>query len=487
MEKEIRMSDLDQSLRKRAYEEVETYKEVVESDYYRLNYHVMPPVGLLNDPNGFIQFNGVYHLFYQWNPFKTGHEAKFWGHYTSCDLVNWQHENIALTPSDWFDKNGCYSGSAIEHDGKLYVFYTGNVKDENNERETYQVMAVSNDGETFEKKGVVIELPEGYTAHFRDPKVWQHEEQFYLIIGAQSEDLTGKATLFRSRNLTDWEHLGPIAGAHIGPFADFGYMWECPDLFELDGQDVLVFSPQGLEPDGIYYQNLYQAGYVVGKLDYNNSHYDHGSFVELDRGFEFYAPQTTVDDQGRRILIGWLGMPEEREEDHPTIEHKWIHAMTIPRELKLVDGKLYQLPAAELQKLRKEEVCYESVELSAKAQDFKGIEGDSLEIYLEALETITEPITIHIRNNVNIVYYPTDQLVKLDRISFVDGKTVEERFCHLNELKNLRIFLDTSSIEFFVNDGEEVFSARMYPKKEDQGISFAADGNEKVKITAWKL
>ncbi|MDT8861907.1 sucrose-6-phosphate hydrolase [Alkalihalobacillus sp. MEB130] len=483
------MADLDQTLRQQAYAEVEKHKHTVEADPYRLRYHVMPPVGLLNDPNGFIQVDGVYHLFYQWNPFNTGHGAKFWGHYTTKDLVTWEHHDIALAPSDWFDKNGCYSGSAIEHDGTLYLFYTGNVKDENNNRETYQVMATSKDGYKFTKEGVVINLPEGYTPHFRDPKVWKHKDHFYLVIGAQSKDLKGKAVLFRSTDLTNWEHLGAFAGAHIGPFREFGYMWECPDLFELDGQDVLVFSPQGLEPSGIYYQNLYQAGYVVGTLDYDSVEYNHGDFIELDRGFEFYAPQTTVDEKGRRIMIGWLGMPEEREEDHPTIEHKWIHAMTLPRELKLVNGKLYQRPVEELKELRKDEVTYEVVELNEKAQAFQGIEGDALEIYLETLDTVTSPIAVHIRNDVNLVYNPTDKLFKLDRISYVDHQTVEERFCHISQLNNIRIFLDISSIEVFINDGEEVFTARFYPNVEEKGISFAAgaEGTERVKLQAWKI
>lgn len=157
----------------KANQEVERNREMVESDPYRLRFHLMPPVGLLNDPNGFIQFKGVYHLFYQWNPFETAHGAKFWGHYTSKDFINWEHQPIALAPSEWYEKNGCYSGSAIENDGKMVLFYTGNVKDENGDRETYQCMAVSQDGITFEKKGPVIYLPEGYTAHFRDPKVWK--------------------------------------------------------------------------------------------------------------------------------------------------------------------------------------------------------------------------------------------------------------------------------------------------------------------------
>ncbi|MGW8264230.1 sucrose-6-phosphate hydrolase, partial [Bacillus sp. LR--39] len=136
----------DQELRQKAMNRVEEYRDIVNLDPYRLHYHIMPPVGLLNDPNGFIQWKGVYHLFYQWMPFKTGHGAKLWGHYSSADLVNWRHEEIALTPSDWFDKNGCYSGSAIAENDVLHLFYTGNVRDGEGNRETYQCLAVSKDG-----------------------------------------------------------------------------------------------------------------------------------------------------------------------------------------------------------------------------------------------------------------------------------------------------------------------------------------------------
>lgn len=137
-----------------AYEQAKKNKKVIESDNNRLHFHLMPAVGLLNDPNGFIQFKGVYHVFFQWNPFETAHGAKFWGHYSSTDLINWNEEPIALAPDEWFDKNGCYSGSAVEHEGKMYLFYTGNVKEENGDRSTYQCLAISEDGIHFEKRGL---------------------------------------------------------------------------------------------------------------------------------------------------------------------------------------------------------------------------------------------------------------------------------------------------------------------------------------------
>ncbi len=142
----------DQELRLQAEEAKKKRQETAASDRYRQNYHVMPSVGLLNDPNGVIQWNGVYHLFFQWQPFHTGHGAKFWAHVTTKDFVEWKEEEIALAPGEWYDKNGCYSGSAIEKDGRLCLMYTGNVRDGEGNRETYQCLAVSEDGIVFDKK-----------------------------------------------------------------------------------------------------------------------------------------------------------------------------------------------------------------------------------------------------------------------------------------------------------------------------------------------
>ena len=469
--------------------EVQKHQETVESDYYRLGYHLMPPVGLLNDPNGFIQYKGTYHLFYQWNPFKTGHGAKFWGHYISKDLIHWTHEEIALAPSDWFDKNGCYSGSAVSADGKMKLFYTGNVKDEQGNRETYQCLAESEDGVHFTKKGVVVELPDGYTAHFRDPKVWNHDDHWYMIVGAQSEDLQGKAALLKSVDLKEWHLLGNIAGSNEGQLGDFGYMWECPDLFSLHGKDVLIVSPQGLKPEGMLYNNVYQSGYFVGELNYETGKMSHGRFVELDRGFEFYAPQTTVDDKGRRLLFAWMGVPEQAEDQHPTIAHQWVHAMTLPRELVLVDEKLYQRPVAELDEQRVDEVLYENEVVASEMKQLEGVNGDQLELVVDVINNDAERFEIALRDEARIIYDVREERLTLERKSFSDNeRAIEARHCKLTQLQQLRIFLDTSSIELFVNEGEEVFTARLFPEKENKNITInAVNGTTGITVRKFKI
>ncbi|MYL69354.1 sucrose-6-phosphate hydrolase [Halobacillus litoralis] len=476
----------DQELRRSAFEEVEKYQNLVESDPYRLHYHIMPPVGLLNDPNGWIQWNGTYHLFYQWMPFKTGHGAKFWGHYSSEDLINWKHEDIALTPSEWFEKNGCYSGSAIEHNGELYAFYTGNVKDEAGNRESYQCLAVSKDGIHFDKKGPVVHLPEGYTAHFRDPKVWEQDGSYFMVVGAQTEDLKGAVALLRSEDLREWTHMGVLAGGGEGRLAQFGYMFECPDLFELDGGDVLVFSPQGLEPEGMKYQNVYQAGYVVGTFESQNGAYEHGDFYELDHGFDFYAPQTTEDEHGRRMMFGWMSVPDQDEQEHPTIKHQWLHNMTLPREMKLVDGRVYQTPVAELEELRNGGVVKREVQIHQETLEVDGVKGKAVELKLEDIDVSEGWFALEAGGAARLVYSREQRIFTLERESYVNG-VVEKRQTEVADLKDMHVFIDTSSVEVFVNGGAQVFTARFYPAPNNDRIQFTASGKTSLNLKKWDL
>lgn len=469
-----------------AYKRIETFKELVASDPYRLHFHIMPPVGLLNDPNGFVFYKGQYHIFYQWNPMETAHGAKFWGHYISDDLVHWQMAPVALAPDQWYDKNGCYSGSAVVHDDTLYLFYTGNVINEDGKRESYQCLAISNDGIHFEKKGPIIHVPEGYTAHFRDPKVFYKNNQWYMVIGAQTEDLKGEAVLFTSRNLFDWDFQGPLTGNGHNGLDDFGYMWECPDLFELNDKDILIVCPQGLETDGFKFNNIYQSGYFAGTIDYDKFTFEHGEFDELDRGFDFYAPQTTQDDKGRRILFGWMGNAGE-ETIQPTVKHEWIHALTIPRELKWENNKLLQIPVEELKSLRKEKVEHSNVVIDCEHIELSDINGHVFEMEVIVKEMCATVFSIQLGDSCKMTFNRKTNVFTFERESIKDHNK-EQRHWVVETLKNIRIFKDTSSVEIFINDGEEVFTSRVFPKADDTAISFTTrDGRVQIDVKKWDL
>lgn len=453
---------------------------VVANDLFRPAYHISPKSGLLNDPNGLIQFNGQYHIFYQWNPFACNHSQKYWGHYISDDLVHWKEVAPALAPDQPYDANGCYSGSAFVYNDELYLFYTGNLRYgiDQQHRASSQCLAKSKNGIDFEKIGIVIDgQPPGYTAHFRDPKIWQAGSVWFAVVGGQTEALQGRVLLYRSENLTEWQFLGAITGSDIAPFKHFGYMWECPDLFYLNHRWVMLASPQGLSAQGMKYQNIYQSGYLIGDLNIENVQFSTQHFEELDRGFEFYAPQSFEDQQGRRIMLAWMGVPEEN--DQPSVEYGWMHQMTLPRELTIRDDKLYQTPVAELTALRQSHIACQDVVFDGSLT-LDGVTGDCYELRTEFIN-LQSNLSLKLRSNGDDQYTllhidPQQKIITLDRNHAGSGEG-GIRQCQLETVQSLVlvIYMDKSSLEIFINHGAEVFSARIFPSVTSTGIYFESD------------
>lgn len=424
-------------------------------------YHVLPPKGLLNDPNGLVHFKGVTHVFFQWNPGALDHGYKAWGHAVTKDLVTYDYHEPALLPDQPYDKNGCYSGSAWVHEEKLYLFYTGNVKNENGERESYQCVAVSEDGFTFTKLGPVIEKVPGYTAHVRDPKVFPGAaDDFYMILGAQRDDLTGDTLVFHSKDLLHWTFQGSLLEERL----DLGYMWECPDLLQFPKKDVFLFSPQGLAPEGIFYQNIFQTGYVLGRYEEGVFKKDPGSFEELDRGFEFYAPQSFQMPDGRTLLMGWMGtMPKEKEETMPTNEEGWAHHLSILREVTVENGILYQRPVRELDHF------FEKQGETVEDHVFSGILGRASKLSMDRKGDCLKACQLVFEEDTTVTY--ENHKLIFQRRAW-DTQALEKRVVVLPRgLQSLDIYVDHSSMEIFVNGGEEVLSSRIFWKEKDLQVN----------------
>ncbi len=462
--------------------EIASLQKQVEQCPWRQSFHIQPPTGLLNDPNGFSYYQGEYHLFYQWFPLGTDHGMKYWYHLKSKDLATWISAGIGITPGDHFDSHGAYSGSALEHEGKLYMMYTGNTRDENWIRHPYQCMAVMDESGHITKweHPVIDHVPEGYTDHFRDPKLWKDGDSFYCVIGAQRTNSTGCVVLYRSTDLHTWQFEGELRTG----LESFGYMWECPDYFELNGAGVLVFSPQGLEPSGDENHNIYQSGYVIGKLlDAETRTLEHGAFHELDRGFDFYAPQTMIDPQGRRIMVAWMGLPDI---EYPTDPNGWAHCLTLPRELTLHEGKLLQRPIPELTTLRRNREDRVADTLSSESKTYEGFKGTAYELICEVDLLDANAFGIEFRASETqktvIKYNAVSRKLVLDRSQ--SGESVANEYGEVRQCVwdkdhlKLHLFVDTSSVEIFVNDGEEVFTSRIFPHPESDEIRFFADKGE---------
>ncbi|ANA82866.1 sucrose-6-phosphate hydrolase [Paenibacillus glucanolyticus] len=489
MDRELKYRRLDQA----SPEEIASLRRQARRSEWRQTFHIQPVMGLMNDPNGFSYYNGEYHLFYQWFPLGTFHGLKYWYHTSSKDLVHWHNKGIAIEPGQLFDAYGAYSGSGIVKDNKLYLLYTGNARDEEWNRQSYQCMAVMDRDGSITKldKPLIDHVPDGYTEHFRDPKVWKDQDKYRFVIGAQRVDQTGSAVIYESSDLLSWEFKGEIQTR----LEHFGYMWECPDYFELEGQGVLLFSPQGLLPEDDHFQNIYQSGYISGKpLKRDTLELDHGSFCELDRGFDFYAPQTMLDEKDRRIMVGWMGLPDI---GYPTDSHGWAHCLTLPRMLTFREGRLNQQPVPELQVLR-DKVAEAADTLHSEVKSYKGVQGTAFEMICEFQAIEADVVGIEFRagegERTVIRYESGKRKVTLDRSSsgasiVSDYGTV--RSCKLPTERNsikFHLFVDISSVELFINDGEEVFTSRIFPKCESRNIRFfVQNGSAGLKVAKWDL
>ncbi|QFS60371.1 sucrose-6-phosphate hydrolase [Pantoea dispersa] len=434
-------------------------------------WHLAPVTGLLNDPNGFIHFAGRYHLFYQWNALGCQHQHKCWGHWSSADLLHWQHEPIALMPDEEYDRSGCYSGSAVDDNGALTLIYTGNVKFADGARTAWQCLAVQNAQGGFDKLGPVIALPDGYTGHVRDPKVWRHGEHWFMVLGAQDQQKQGKVLLLRSADLREWHNLGEIAGSGLNGLAAASYMWECPDMFTLCDTTFLICCPQGLAREQHRFLNAHPSAWLSGDLDYANARFSHGELHELDAGFEFYAPQTTLTIDGRRLLVGWMGVPDGEEMLQPTVANGWIHQMTCVRELGTRDGRLFQRPVTELQALRSAEQHYQG-----PAADAPVIDAQRLELLLSGQGDIILNFADQLR-----LEWRADGL-RLARRSLASG---EWQFRYWRgAVSQLQLLCDHSSVEIFINEGEGVMSSRYFPAHPAQ---LTLTGHAEVTARYWSL
>ena len=443
---------------------------------FRPRLHLTPPVGWLNDPNGLCQYQGLYHAFFQYAPFDAEGGLKMWGHSTSRDLLHWEYQGTVLYPDQPFDCHGVYSGSALVEGDRISFYYTGNIKLDGDfdyvteGREANTVLVESRDGFQLGRKELLMkneDYPEDVTRHVRDPKVWKEGDRYYMIQGARRKGDRGEVLLFASDDGRIWKLQNRITTEE-----PFGSMWECPDYFQIGEKQLLCASVQGLAGKEWEDRNVYQSGYfevegpVTGPcrlLDYRL----------LDYGFDYYAPQSFEAEDGRRIQIGWMGMPDCPAHTNRTIGEGWQHCFTIPRELYVKDGILLQRPVRELEEKRK---------LREERQDT--LVSDDLPVYEVLAENIKENRFRAVLGGELILEYREGRFemrfTDASKESASGGRTI--RYQEMSQLKNVTILTDVSTCEVFVNDGAYVFSTRFYPEKDSIGIE--ALGAE---ITLWEL
>lgn len=495
------MNMTSQTLREaRKYEET-AEKNIAAKD--RPAFHLSTRTGWMNDPNGFSYYNGKYHLFYQYHPYDCHWNSMHWGHAVSTDLLHWEYLPAALAPDEIYDRDGCFSGSAVTlPDGRHLLIYTGVRKDRRelgSEREEQtQCLAVGDgtDYEKYENNPVISvkDLPEGCSASdFRDPKIWKKEDGTYCcVVGNCLTDGDGQILLFVSEDGFNWKFKSVL----IANNGRFGKMWECPDFFKLGDDWVLLTSPQDMLPEGFEYHNGNGTLCLIGDFDEEKGVFTAQHDQSIDYGIDFYASQTMLAPDGRRIMVGWMQNWDTC--DFRAHNISWFGQMSLPRELSIENGRLYQRPIRELEAFRRNRVTYENVCVSGEItlEEIKGRTVDmELSIRPEDGEEIYRKFAVRFAQNdrfyTSFSFHPQDSILKIDRkFSGSRRAIIHQRRSRIDSedgrLK-LRIILDRFSAEIFVNDGAQVMTAILYTPQEADGISFFAEGAVHMDVVKYDL
>lgn len=476
---------ISETLRRAREYEKEFAAKVPESQ--RPLFHVTAPVGWINDPNGFSEYKGYYHLFYQYHPYSTHWGPMHWGHVRTRDFVSWENLPVALAPDAEYDSAGCFSGSAITlPDGRQLLMYTSVTRVQDGEKsfDRQQQSIAVGDGLDYEKidANPVIStamIPEGNSREdFRDPKIIQENDKYYALIGSRPSDGSGEILLFESYDLRNWQYRNVVARCEN----EYGRMWECPDYFELDGKQILIVSPQDMKGDGKEFHPGNGTVLFVGEKNEDLS-FKRESAQTLDFGMDFYAPQTLETYDGRRVMIGWM---QNWDTCNVGNEERMIYGqMTIPRELSINNGRVCQNPVRELENYHGKDFCYQNAEICGE-KSFSGIRGRCLDLTVSLdltenagmlwfkIELCKDKV-----HSVIVKYDASENTLRLDRSrsggvrDIVNIREFEAPLCD-NRLK-LRIIMDRYSIELFAGNGEKSASMNVYTPLEAQEIVFSSD------------
>ncbi|MCX4269689.1 MAG: glycoside hydrolase family 32 protein [Lachnospiraceae bacterium] len=490
-----------QTLREaRKYEEAS--EKMIPIDH-RPSFHLSVRTGWMNDPNGFSYYNGKYHMFYQYYPYDSHWNSMHWGHAVSEDLLHWEYLPAALAPDEFYDRDGCFSGSAVTlPDGRQLLMYTGVVRErqKNGAMVDWQNQCIAvGDGVDYEKyeNNPVIDakdLPDGFSRQdFRDPKMWQKKDgTFACVIGNKTEEGGGQILLFSSPDGFSWNYEKVLVSNHNR----FGVMWECPDFFILDGKAVLLISPQDMLPVGFEYHNGNGTVCLIGDFEEETNTFTEQSNQAIDYGIDFYAPQTVLTPDGRRVMIGWMQNWDTCNFRSQSVS--WFGQMSLPRELHIKNGRLYQSPIRELEQMRCNRVDYRDRLISEKIE-LEGVRGRRVDMELtirpEKEEDIYHEFILNFAEDnkfyTSLVFQPRNSILKIDRkFSGSRRAIIHQRrsLVHSEEgVLKLRVILDRFSAEIFVNDGEQVMTAIIHTDQTADGISFSADGALRMDLTKYDL
>lgn len=429
--------------------------------------HFTAPYHWINDPNGLIYFQGHYHIFYQHFPYANQWGTMHWGHAITQDFIHYQHLPIALYPSKDYDRNGCFSGSAIEIDNQLYLYYTAiryakenpdyvHVQFGDDDLRASQALVISQDGLHFDnqnnKQQIIPMIQDAYIGdyrHTRDPKVWKKADGKYaMVIGskvAYENDYCGKALFYESDDGIHFTYKNSYQDN------DIGNMWECPDVMQVDNQYIMIFSPENTD---LPPKPVSNARYMPIDFDEETlTIHGHGDVPYLDYGLDFYAPQTFLSKDNERMLLGWLRMRK------PVPGQEWVGMFIMPRILNYQNGTLYQKLLPEIDALfdKEGEVSFQKpfkLVADLNSNSYLNLGGFMIDIQDDCLHINRENVSIVANKVCNDVVSP-----------------------QLHGHYHIELYYDYHVFEIFINHGKYTMSQVVYEL--DDHIDFK---NVEVKV-----
>lgn len=444
---------------------------------YREQYHFNPFKNWVNDPNGVCWFKGYYHLYFQANPHKQEWNNMYWGHAVSRDLVHWKHLPYVLQPQDalYQDMNlkgGAFSGSAVVRENEVYFYLTRHEgpQEDGPLTKEWQTMTCSRDMLTFDREKVVVEeKPAGAGHDFRDPKVFEKDGKWYMVLAS---NLNGKSTilLYHSEDMKSWSYVGPLVTEEDKGSTTF----ECPDCFALDGKYVAVGAlMRHYDEHGRYQMTRYYIG------EWKEEHLEVESFGWYDFGSNFYAVQS-FEHEGKRIAIGWIS---DFYQEHIEVEDGAYGSYAIPRVLSLKDNKLYMEPVTHIYDL-KDECLYDKPEQQIILNN---IEGNSYFAEIDFKNQTDFKIVIGRDGEKEISLLRSKGITELKTVG-----VKSEKVCfpaETAEVNHLEIFVDRRVVEVFVNHGESA-GTKLFYNTSKQGVFEAEfeipDSVEKIEVYSMK-
>ena len=440
-------------------------------------FHVSSPIGWINDPNGFSVYKDRVHLFFQHHPYDAQWGPMHWGHVTTQDFVRWELLPEALAPDQPYE-NGCFSGSAITWQGQQALIYTSNLELPQADRSALAVQQQSlaiGDGVNYTKYeyNPVIrsaQLPEGAsTVDFRDPKVWEENGRYYMIVASRAADKYGQCLIYESEDLRQWTFSRVLSHSRF-----LGKMWECPDYFTLNGRQVLMISAQEMKPDNKGFHGKNGTAVMVGSEE-------EGTFVPatlqpVDYGWDFYAPQTTLLPDGRRVMIAWM---QSWDNNVTPPEQTWTGMMTFPREVRVENGRFYQLPVEEIRRYYANRRYIRSVTDHRSRQLAFGRQLDfTLTIENAQQAVFSMDVAAREYHYTRLTYNAPARKLTIDRRH---AGMVGDRFpvqviplTEIHDTLRLRVLMDKYSMELFLNDGEQAVTVLLFTEAECQDVVLRA-------------